>query len=87
MAKLEDACGELAAKKNSISEKQDRLKELENDIKMIADYDMSVVNIKNHIEQIMVYPEYMIFRFDIFGEIKIEVKKINYRKKEYKICL
>ncbi len=87
MTELEDACGELAAKKSSISEKQDRLKELENEIKMIADYDMSVVNIKNHIEQIMVYPEYMIFRFDIFGEIKIEVKKINYRKKEYNICL
>lgn len=87
IAELEDACNELTAKKNSISEKKDRMKELENEIKMITDYDMSVVNIKSHIEKIVVYPDNMIVHFDIFGDVKIEVKRINYRKKEYHICL
>ena len=58
-----------------------------NEIKMITDYDMSVLNIKSHIEKIVVYPEYMIVHFDIFGDVKIEIKKVNYRKKEYHICL
>lgn len=87
IAELEDACSELAAKKDSISEKKDRMKELENEIKMITDYDMSVVNIKSHIETIVVYPDYMIVHFDIFEDVKIEINKINYRKKEYHICL
>lgn len=87
IVELEDMCNALADKKNSISEKKNRMKELENEIKMITDYDMSVVNIKSHIEKIVVYPEYMIVHFDIFGDVKIEIKKVNYRKKEYHICL
>ncbi len=87
IAELEDACNELLAKKNAVSEKKDRMKELENEIKMITDYDMSVANIKRHIEKIVVYPDYMIVHFDIFGEVKIEVEKVNYRKKKYHICL
>lgn len=87
IAELENAWNELAAKKSSVSEKQDRMKELEHEIRMITDYDMSVIHIKSHIEKIEVYPDFMIFRFDIFGNVKVEVKKINYRKKEFHICL
>lgn len=87
IAELEDACNALVAKKSSVSEKEDRMKELENEMKWITDYDMSVVHIKSHIEKIVVYPDYMVVHFDIFGDVKIEVKKINYRKKEYHICL
>lgn len=87
MAQLEDACRQLAAKKHSISAKEDRIKELENELKRIADYDLRVVNIKNHIETIVVYPDAMTIHFDLFEDVKIEVNKINYRKKEYHICL
>lgn len=87
IAELEDLCYGLAVKKNSISEKKDRIEELENEIKTITDYDISVVNLKTHIEKIEVYPDYMIVHFDIFGNVKVEVKKINYRKKEFHICL
>jgi len=87
IAEFEDACNQLAEKKNAISEKNDRMNELENEIKMITDYDRSVIKIKNHIEKMVIYPEYMIVQFDIFEDVKIEVKKINYRKKEFHICL
>ena len=90
IAELEDACNKLAAKKNSISEEKEqkeRIEELEKIIKVITDYDISVVNMKSHIKKIVVYPDYMIFHFDIFGDVRVEVKKINYRKNEYRICL
>lgn len=87
IADLESAYNALAAKKNSASEKKDRRKELENEMKIITDYDMSVVDLKNHIETIVVYPDYMIVHFDIFENVKIEINQISDRKKEYHICL
>lgn len=87
IAELREACQELAAKKNTVSDKEDRVKELENDVRMITDYDMIVANVKSHIEKIVVYPDSMIVHFDLFGDVRIVIKKINYKKKEYHICL
>lgn len=73
--------------KNTITDKENRIQELQEEIKSIADYDLSVNNIKKHIEKIEVFSDYLIFRFDMFEDIKVSVKKINYRKVEYSICL
>lgn len=87
MEEIEKCLKALGEKKDTIAEKEDRIKELEEEIKTIADVDLSIKNIKKHIEKITVYPNHMIIHFDIFDPIKIEIKQVNYRKKEYHICL
>lgn len=87
MSRIEEEIQLLHVKRESESEKENRIYELEKEVKTIADYDLSVNNIKKHIEKIVVYPDYMMFYFDIFDTVKVEIKTINYRKKEYYICL
>ena len=87
MTKLEDELKMLYNKKSTISDKENRFHDLENELEAIADYDLSVDNMKNHIEKVIVYPSYMMFYFDIFDSVKVEIEKINYRKMEFHICL
>ncbi|NBI85730.1 recombinase family protein [Lachnospiraceae bacterium] len=87
MMKLEDELKMLYNKKSTISDKENRFHDLENELEAIADYDLSVDNMKNHIEKVIVYPSYMMFYFDIFDSVKVEIEKINYRKMEFHICL
>lgn len=87
MKKLEEEITLLHAKKDTISDKENRISELEKEIKSITDYDLSVNNIKKHIEKIVVYPDYMMFHFDVFDTVKVAINKVNYRKTEYNICL
>jgi len=87
MKKLEEEITLLHAKKDTISDKENRISELEKEIKSITDYDLSVNNIKKHIEKIVVYPDYMMFHFDVFDTVKVTINKVNYRKTEYNICL
>ena len=76
---------ELEAKESYL--KLMETKDLEKEINTITDYDLSINNFKNHIEKIIVYPKYILFQFDIFDDIKVEVNRINYKKVEYYICL
>ncbi len=87
IAELEGICQTLVRKKNLIAEKKSRWNELENEIRIILDYDVRVANIKSHIEKIVVYPDAVWIHFDAFKDVKIEVRKKNSRKREYHICL
>lgn len=87
MKNIEEEMIKLHNKKTAVSDKENRIEELEKEIKTIADHELSVNNIKKHIEKIVVYPEYMMFYFDIFDDVKVVINKINYRKTEYNICL
>ena len=77
----------LQAKKEAVADKEKRINDLEKEINTISDYDLSVNNFKSHIEKITVYPSYILFQFDIFDDIKVEVNRINYKRVEYYICL
>ena len=87
MCELEEELKILESKKQSISSKEERIKNLEDEIKSISDYNLSVNNIKEHIEKIEVFPTYLMFYFDIFDNIRVNINKINYRRNEYNICL
>lgn len=87
MMNMEDELKAIERKRDAISDKENRIGELENEIAAITDHDLSVNNLKNHIEKIVVYPDYMLFQFDLFDTVKVVVKKINYRKMEFHICL
>lgn len=87
MAEIESKMKQCEQKKSNVADKEERLKMLEEEIKDIADHDSAVKNIKNHIERIIVNPDHLMFHFDIFDPVRVEVKQINYRKKEYNICL
>lgn len=87
MTEIENRLKRLVKEREAISDKENRIKELEEEIKVIADVGLSIKNIKKHIEKIIVYPNHMIIHFDIFDPVKIEIKQVNYRKKEYHICL
>lgn len=87
MTAIEEELRSLQSKRDAISDKENRISELENEIAAISDHDLSVNNLKSHIEKIIVYPDYMMFHFDIFDTIKVEIEKINYRKMEFHICL
>ncbi len=78
---------ELNSKKVSVSDKEDRIKDLEEEIKLITDYEVSIDNMKRHIEKVIVYPDYIMFEFDIFDSVKVEVKRINYKRTDYHVCL
>ena len=86
MNKIEEEIQNLNKKKEDVADKEKRIKDLEKEINTISDYDLSV-NFKSHIERITVYPNYIIFQFDIFDDIKVEVNRINYKRVEYHICL
>lgn len=87
MNKIEEEIQNLNKKKEDVADKEKRIKDLEKEIDTISDYDLSVNNFKSHIEKITVYPSYIIFQFDIFDDIKVEVNRINYKRVEYYICL
>lgn len=87
MTEIENRLKRLVKEREAISDKENRIKELEEEIKVIADVGLSIKNIKKHIEKIIVYPNHMIIHFDIFDPVKIEIKQVNYRKREYHICL
>ena len=87
VCELEEELKVLESKKQSISSKEERIKNLEDEIKSISDYNLSVNNIKEHIEKIEVFPTYLMFYFDIFDSIRVNINKINYRRNEYNICL
>lgn len=87
LCELEEELKALDTKKQSISSKEERIKNLENEIKSISDFNLSVNNIKEHIEKIEVFPTYLMFYFDIFDSIRVDINKINYRRSEYNICL
>ena len=87
VCELEEELKALESKKQSISSKEERIKNLEDEIKSISDYNLSVNNIKEHIEKIEVFPTYLMFYFDIFDSIRVNINKINYRRNEYNICL
>lgn len=87
MTEMEGELKSLHQKREDLSDKEHRLSELENEIETIADYDLSVDNMKNHIEKIVVFSFYMMFYFDVFDTVKVEVRKINYRRMEFHICL
>lgn len=87
MNKIEEEIQNLNKKKEDVADKEKRIKDLEKEINTISDYDLSVNNFKSHIERITVYPNYIIFQFDIFDDIKVEVNRINYKRVEYHICL
>ena len=87
ICELEEELKALESKKQLISSKEERIKNLENEIKSISDYNLSVNNIKEHIEKIEVFPTYLMFYFDIFDSIRVNINKINYRRNEYNICL
>lgn len=77
----------LQSKRDAITDKENRIRDLEHEMETITDYDLSANHLKNHIEKIVVYPDHMLFYFDIFDTIKVNIKKINYRKMEFYICL
>ena len=87
MTTIEEEIQNLNKKKEDVADKEKRIKDLEKEINTISDYDLSINNFKNHIEKIIVYPKYILFQFDIFDDIKVEVNRINYKKVEYYICL
>lgn len=87
MNTIEEEIQNLNKKKEDVADKEKRIKDLEKEINTISDYDLSINNFKNHIEKIIVYPNYIIFQFDIFDDIKVEVNRINYKRVEYYICL
>lgn len=87
MAALEEEWRLLQSKRDAITDKENRIRDLEHEMETITDYDLSANHLKNHIEKIVVYPDHMLFYFDIFDTIKVNIKKINYRKMEFYICL
>lgn len=87
MADIQNTFQKLSLQKKFICEKEQRVSDLEKEIRYIADYELRVYNLKRHIKKIIVYPDYLLFQFDIFEPVKVEIKKINYRKREYYICL
>lgn len=87
MMKIEEEINLLHTKKDTISDKENRISELEKEIKTITDFDLSVNNIKKHIEKIVVYPDYIMFYFDVFDTVKVVINRVNYKRTEYNICL
>ena len=87
MDKIKEQLKSINKKKEEVLDKEKRLKDLEEEIKTITEYDLSINNIKSHIEKIEVFPTHLLFHFDIFDTIKVDVKRINYKTVEYYICL
>lgn len=87
LQEVEQEKKKLLDRKAKVSGKEERIRNLEKEIEDISNHDLSIENIKKHIEKIVVFPEYLIFYFDIFDSVTVEVKKINYRKRNYNICL
>ncbi len=73
--------------KNELSDQEERIREIENEMKTIIGFDLSVDVMKKHIERITVYPDSLIFHSDLFQDVKAEIHKISNRKTEYHICL
>ena len=77
----------LRHKSEMVSDREKRMRALEHDVAAITDHDLGISNLKKHIEKIVVYPDYMLFYFDMFEAVRVEIEKINYRRKEFHICL
>ncbi len=78
---------EVQKKKEGFLNKTERFKKLEREIEEISDRDLSIANMEEHIEKIIVYPQYLLIQFDIFNDLKIEVIRKSYKCIEYNICL
>lgn len=85
--RIEKELNLLQNKKDTITDQENRIRDLEHEIKTISDFDLTVYNLKRHIQKIVVYPQYMTFDFDIFNTVKVEIKRVNHRKREFLICL
>ena len=87
ISKIKALLKEQEKQKASLKEKTERLKDIENEILEIANRDISIKNMQQHIEKIVVFPDSLLFKFDIFDDIKVDVFRVNYKRVEYNIFL
>lgn len=77
---------EQSLKNNIISSKQERLRNIENEIQDISDKDLCIHKLQEHIEKIEVFSDVIKIYFDIFEEIQVKVEQLNFRTKKFTIC-
>jgi len=76
----------LESQKVESEDREKRIQRIEQEIKEIADVELSIKNTAEHITLVTAYPDKLVFSFDLFDEIVVQIKKINYRKSEYHLC-
>lgn len=82
---IENELAKIQSKKTSLLNRQERLDKIREEAKNIADRDLSIKNLMEHIVKIEVYPQELKVVFDIFEDMKICVNRVNYKQCEYYI--
>lgn len=83
---LYNKINQIESQKTSNEEKLNRIKNIQNEVKDLADKDLSVKTLTNHIEKIVVYDKEFVIHFDILEPQIVKINRINYKKVDY-ICL
>ncbi len=84
--RLKQKINEETLRISKIESKEERLKIIRNEIKEIVNDDLALDFIQRHIKNLIIYPDKIIVKYDVFPESTVKIEKINYRKYNY-ICL
>lgn len=74
-----------ALKNNIILLKQERLYDIENEIKNISNKALYIHKMLEHIKKIEVFSEKLILYFDIFLKTEVKVEQVNFRTKKFSV--
>lgn len=74
---IESELVEISLKKNTIDDQQERLDRIRKEAKNIADKDLAIKNIINHVTEIVAMPEYITVSFDVLEDVIIDVDRKN----------
>ena len=65
---------------DEVNEKREYIQSIKNDIINIGNKEILVYKLMKLVDQIIVYPTYIIIDFGIIGTLKLNVERINYRR-------
>ncbi|MCI8484734.1 MAG: recombinase family protein [Lachnospiraceae bacterium] len=82
---LEEKETYIAEQRKRDSDRQ-RLSQIQERIKNISENELAVEEFVQEIDKIIVYPHKLVLKFYLLEDMIVQVKQINYRKKEFTIC-
>ncbi len=70
---------------SGIKSEEERLKEIQSEIRSIISYELAFDFVCKHITNIFVYPDSLTIKYDVFPENRVRIERINYRKIKYQL--